>query len=107
MQYPYYMANNRMYLKCHLCNEQFYLAKYYPSTGWYINMADGDPQSSKLPTPQEWLTQFIKFMDEHSPCPRRNEAGEYTMKPEGVHMLHGIPDTAQIQLGEVFTLEYE
>lgn len=31
------MANNRMYLRCTLCNEdnrRFLLAKYYPSDGW-------------------------------------------------------------------------
>lgn len=30
------MANNRMYLKNTRTGERFYLAKYYPSTGWYI-----------------------------------------------------------------------
>ncbi len=38
------MANNRMYLACTKCDgEAFYLAKYYPSTGWYTNRRDSDP----------------------------------------------------------------
>lgn len=37
------MANNRMYLRCTAseCSESepFFLAKYYPSTGWYFDAA--------------------------------------------------------------------
>lgn len=31
------MANNRMYLRCPVCPaaKPFYIAKYYPGTGWY------------------------------------------------------------------------
>lgn len=30
------MANNRMYLKNTRTGQKVYLAKYYPSTGWYV-----------------------------------------------------------------------
>ena len=30
------MANNRIFIKCKVCGEDALLAKYYPSTGWYI-----------------------------------------------------------------------
>lgn len=48
------MANNRMYLACLKCLEEedtkwedcvFYMAKYYPSTGWYINQEKLDLES--------------------------------------------------------------
>ena len=30
------MANNRAYLQCHICRgDAFYLAKWYPGSGWY------------------------------------------------------------------------
>ncbi len=34
------MANNRMYLRCPHCGEQFMVAKYYPTitNGWYQNV---------------------------------------------------------------------
>ena len=31
------MANNRLYLKCKRTGEMVMLAKYYPSTGWYVD----------------------------------------------------------------------
>lgn len=31
------MANNRLYLKCKRTGEKVFLAKYYPSTGWYVS----------------------------------------------------------------------
>ena len=31
------MANNRLYLKCKRTGERVMLAKYYPSTGWYVD----------------------------------------------------------------------
>jgi hypothetical protein len=31
------MANNRMYLVNKVTKEVIYLAKYYPSTGWYVS----------------------------------------------------------------------
>ena len=36
------MANNRMYLKCRACPESKpqMIAKYYPSTGWYMWTTD-------------------------------------------------------------------
>lgn len=49
------MANNRMYLICDVCAAVeetthddcvFYLAKYYPATGWYTNKVD--EQASQL-----------------------------------------------------------
>ena len=59
------MANNRMYLTClHCLNDkdtpldqcQFYLAKYYPNTGWYnIHNNPGDNLGAALD----------KFFDEH------------------------------------------
>lgn len=30
------MANNRLYLKSKRTGKTFYLAKFYPSTGWYV-----------------------------------------------------------------------
>jgi hypothetical protein len=30
------VANNRVYIECTACGASCYLAKYYPSTGWYF-----------------------------------------------------------------------
>lgn len=30
------MANNRIIFSCDACKESFTVAKYYPSTGWYV-----------------------------------------------------------------------
>lgn len=34
------MANNRLFLLCQVCNVTYYLAKFYPATGWYGVYAD-------------------------------------------------------------------
>ena len=51
------MASNRMYLRCtcDYCeekNKEFYLAKYYPDSGWYHNS-------------DELVRNFYKYMDKH------------------------------------------
>lgn len=52
------MANNRMYMTCPVCGDDqaLFLAKYYPSEGWYVN----DDYN---------LTKSLnKFMDTHKAC---------------------------------------
>ena len=84
-----------MYLKCLLCNEHYYLAKYYPSSGWY-------PQNG-----EEQFSGLADFLDKHSPCPRRNAEGGYD--PNAERRLHGGEDKALRYApdGEVFVIEYE
>ncbi len=31
------MANDRMWLRCKVCNGYVWLGKYYPSSGWYMS----------------------------------------------------------------------
>ena len=38
-----------MYIKCKQCGKEFYLAKYYPSTGWFTHQ---NIEKDKL---NEWL----------------------------------------------------
>ena len=94
------MANNRMYLKCSLCGEEFYLAKYYPSTGWYLSTAKS-PNHEK----ETFGEVFAEFLDKHSPCPRRDEQGLYL--PDAPNVVHGKPTPDENLFGKVFTLRYE
>ncbi len=48
------MANNRMFLRCSECDEQFFVAKYYPSQGWYLNRSDEQLQEFG-PDLDRWL----------------------------------------------------
>lgn len=40
------MANNRMYLFNTRTKQSVYLAKYYPSTGWYLNCKGGEVEET-------------------------------------------------------------
>ena len=65
------MANNRMWLTCTVCkenefidtNNSFLLAKYYPSTNWYM-WTRGSFQG--LPRANDRLTEFDGFMAKHT-----------------------------------------
>jgi hypothetical protein len=65
------MANNRMVIVCKKCNKARYLAKWYPSTGWY---AAGEPE----PDPR-YAVEYIKLLDtflgkhDHSTDSHRSE----------------------------------
>lgn len=48
------MANNRMYLQCTVCQEEVYLAKWFPSQGWYFNKSK-----------EEMGTDLDRFLDRH------------------------------------------
>jgi len=85
------MANNRMYLKCSLCGDKFYLGKYFISTGWYQGRAGSHG--------------FGKFLDAHSPFPRRGGDGKYSALAE--HVPHGNPTHDQKLGGKTFELVYE
>ncbi len=103
----WHVANNQMYLRCLLCSERLYLAKYYPSTGWYLNckqIGDTTSPARELNTYPEWLELLVDFLEKHSPYVRRGESGKYD--PKGVNTPHGDP-TGAISMGEVFRLEYE
>lgn len=55
------MANDRIYLKCHVCNEAIYLAKAYGE--WFrASAADGDETGEVLGR------TFYAFMNEHMWC---------------------------------------
>jgi hypothetical protein len=87
-----------MYLKCDLCGERIYLAKYYPSSGWYLS----PPKDGK-----EWDVKFNEFLDKHSPYVRRGADGEYAEPGKGKNSKHGEPNYDQKMYGSTFTLEYE
>lgn len=58
------MANNRFYLVCKRCimegkeDHLYFLAKYYPSNGWYTNF----PEERK----QDFKDELDAFLDKHS-----------------------------------------
>ena len=72
------MANNRMYLYCERCGEDedtpaeaclFFLAKYYPSQGWYTRSTSGpfdDALNAWLDTHQhgDMFGEFIRLLYE-------------------------------------------
>lgn len=47
------MANNRVYLSCKECGEKIFLAKYFPSQGWYNEKDDH-------------AKKFEAFLEKHS-----------------------------------------
>lgn len=103
-----------MYLKCTLCGERFYLAKYYPSTGWYTNVGAGDATMADMTDAQRaaiWFKEFAAFLDQHSPSVRRDELGHYAEPGNGQHVRHGAWAPSRqfdiVHLGKVFGLEYE
>ncbi len=53
------MANNRLDLRCDVCQETTRLANYYPTltNGWYVR---GDPP--------EWFAGYLAFLEKHSFC---------------------------------------
>ncbi len=55
------MANARMYLECVLCDDRFYLAKWYPTTGWYAP-SDGTPQEDAM---NAWFDEHDAIHGEH------------------------------------------
>lgn len=66
------MANNRMYLLCTLCAQDdhtpledclFFLAKYYPNTGWYIR--GGKTLQQEDGTAVEFVDVADAFFDRH------------------------------------------
>ena len=80
MNYITTMANNRMFIKCTICNDLKMIAKYYPSSGWYFEcIGDSAPSVriahkgqavemlEKLQEDTEMQNQkaFNKFMDDH------------------------------------------
>ena len=50
------MANNRLYLYCKICKEKelpdsevkIMIAKYYPSTGWYLWSHENESSSERI-----------------------------------------------------------
>jgi hypothetical protein len=68
------VANNRAYLRCKLCLDEaqaprFYLAKYYPSTGWYTQTRaadDLDSCSVGLRTREQFTLELDKWFDQHT-----------------------------------------
>lgn len=42
------MANNRMFLKCTVCNRSRMIAKYYPSSGWYFECIGNSGESVNI-----------------------------------------------------------
>lgn len=61
------MANNRMSLKCNVCDEAFLLAKYYPTItdGWFVK-SYGQPDDPDA----EYATVHAldAFLQNHSYC---------------------------------------
>lgn len=65
------MANDRLYLICRVCRAQQrrpdeyarYLAKYYPSTGYYTCYGAGSN-----PRPDDYVAKLDRFLDAHHIC---------------------------------------
>jgi len=51
------MANNRAFFECGKCKEKIYFAKYYPDTGWYIDLM-----------PELFIEEISRFLGDHSYC---------------------------------------
>lgn len=49
----YTVANNRVYFVCDKCGEKIFLAKYFPSQGWYNEK-------------EEFSKYFEDFLEKHS-----------------------------------------
>lgn len=66
------MANNRLYIRCKGCNEVFFLAKYFPTPGWFIPLRmEGEiptPISGHKDTPTERVNQLESFLNGHNEC---------------------------------------
>lgn len=63
------MANNRMYLACRLCaGAEFFLAKYYPSTGWYTSRPRGEH------LPESLDAEMNAWFDQHE---HGTESGDF------------------------------
>ena len=58
------MANNRMNLKCS-CGKTFMLAKYYPSSRWYVQNMEGSWEGNFEQALSDWL-------EEHSACDKND-----------------------------------
>ena len=65
------MANNRLYLCCIKCLQDetkelsdciFFMFKYYPITGWYINTNRNDDDNKKK---IEFFDKIAQFLDTH------------------------------------------
>lgn len=63
------MANNRLYLICIKCLQDpekdlseciFFMFKYYPNTGWYINVDENDNERKV-----KWVDETAAFLDKH------------------------------------------
>ena len=76
------MANNRLYLCCIKCINNpdkdvseciFFMFKYYPNTGWYINIDNTDERKIK------WIDDTTKFLDQH------HHDGEFDSWEEGMY----------------------
>lgn len=98
------MANNRLYLKCNLCGERFYMAKYYPSSGWYTNLSDMTTEEEGV---LAWYNDLQEFFDEHSPYVARGLDGRFTLARGAPNVLHGDPNNEEINFGRTLSLEYE
>ena len=99
------MANNRMYLRCILCDARFYVAKYYPRTGWYTNISERTEDAVMY-----WYFDLQLYLERHSPCTKRDENGNISFR--GKLFPHADLDAEQLQnldvtMGETFTLGYE
>lgn len=77
------MANNRLYLCCIKCLQDpnkelsdciFFMFKYYPKTGWYINVDDKD-NDRKI----KWVDDTNTFLDNHK------HNNEYDSWKEGMY----------------------
>lgn len=70
------MANNRMYLKNKRTGAQVLLAKYYPSTGWYVfhddirvrmdDLFDRNEAPASMWGDNDWTIEYEQAPDEVS-----------------------------------------
>lgn len=51
------MANNRMFLRCVQCGDLFFLAKWFPSSGWYPPPARRDRGGDMEEEFAAWLAE--------------------------------------------------
>ena len=55
------MANNRMFIKCQVCDSEIMICKYYPQTDWYLSSVETKEDILKI---ENW---FRKHQHDKSP----------------------------------------
>jgi hypothetical protein len=107
------MANTRMFLKNTRTGTRIYLAKYYPSTGWYVPTAvdptlagdnSKEAQAKRIYAAAEWAQKVNEGFDQADFGHLTPEQREENRVAPGFSTPHKSPGGMH---GEEWVLEYE